>query len=62
MNRVFSALDAIVGPIPDEVSTAITESPATLDSIGSFLIPAIALAIGAAIGIIIFSINKKTEN
>jgi len=62
MNRVFFALDAIVGPIPDEVSTAITESPATLDSISSFLIPAIALAIGAAIGIIVFSINKKTEN
>lgn len=62
MNKVFSALDAIIGPIPDEVSTSITESPETLDSMGAFLIPAIALVIIATIGIIIFSKNKKTEN
>lgn len=61
MNRIFTALDAIIGPLPDEVSTAISEAPATFDSIVGLLIPALALVAIAAFGIIFYANNKKAE-
>lgn len=61
MNRIITALDAIARPIPEEVSTAISESPATGIEFGGLMIPAIALAAIAAFGIIIFANNKKIE-
>ncbi len=61
MNRIISSLDAIVGPLPDEVTKAVTESPATFDSLGTLIIPALALVAVAVIGIVLFSRKTKTE-
>ncbi len=61
MNRIISSLDAIIGPLPDEVTTAIAEAPNTFDSLGGLIFPAIALVAVAAIGIVIFSRKTKTE-
>ena len=59
--RIFTFLDAIVGPLPEEVTKAVTESPDTLDSLGGIIIPALALVAVAVIGIVLFSIKTKTE-
>lgn len=62
MNRIISSLDAIVGPLPDEVTKAVTESPETFDSLGiPLIISALALVAVAVIGIILFSRKTKTE-
>ena len=59
--RIFTFLDAIVGPLPEEVTKAVTESTDTLDSLGGIIIPALALVAVAVIGIVLFSIKTKTE-
>ena len=59
--RIFTFLDAIVGPLPEEVTKAVTESPDTLDSLGGIIIPALALVAVAVIGIVLFSKKTKTE-
>ena len=62
--RIFSFLDAIVGPLPEEVTKAVTESPETFDSLGiPLIISALALALVAVavIGIVLFSRKTKTE-
>ena len=59
--RIFTFLDAIVGPLPEEVTKAVTKSPDTLDSLGGIIIPALALVAVAVIGIVLFSIKTKTE-
>ena len=60
--RIFSFLDAIVGPLPDEVTKAVTESPDTFDSLGiPLIIPTVALVAVAIIGIILFSRKTKSE-
>ena len=59
--RIFTFLDAIVGPLPEEVTKAVTESPDTLDSLGGIIIPALVLVAVAVIGIVLFSIKTKTE-
>ena len=61
MNRIISSLDAIIGPLPEEVTKAVTESPAPFDSIGGIIIPALALVAVAAIGIIFFSRKNKSK-
>ena len=61
MNRIIYALDAIIGPLPEEVSTAISEAPATFDSIAGLLIPTLALVAIAAFGIILYANNKKAD-
>ncbi len=62
MNRIISALDAIIGPLPEEMTTAVAEAPATFDSMGGLIFPAIALVAVAALGIIFFTKSKKTDN
>ena len=60
--RIFSFLDAIVAPLPDEVTQAVTESPETFDSLGiPLIISALTLVAVAVIGIILFSRKTKTE-
>ena len=59
--RIFSSLDAIIVPLPEEVTKAVTESPETFDSIGGLIIPTLALVAAAVIGIIFFSRKTKTE-
>ena len=61
MNRIISSLDAIELPLPEEVTKAVTESPETFDSLGTLIIPAVALIAVAVIGIIFFSRKTKTE-
>ena len=62
MNRIISSLDAIVGPLPDEVTKAVTESPETFDSLGvPLIIASLALVAVAVIGIVLFSRKTKTE-
>lgn len=61
MNRIITALDAIIGPLPEEVTKAVTESPDTFDSLGGLIILALALVAVAAIGIVFFSKKSKTE-
>lgn len=62
MNRIISSLDAIVGPLPDEVTKVVTESPETFDSLGiPLIISALALVAVAVIGIVLFSRKTKTE-
>ena len=61
MNRIISSLDAIALHIPEEVTKAVIESPDTFDSLGTLIIPTLALVVAAVIGIIFFSRKTKTE-
>ena len=61
MSRIITALDAIIGPLPEEVTKAVTESPETFDSLGGLIVTALALVAVAVVGIVFFSRKTKTE-
>lgn len=63
MSRIISALDVPITPVPDEVSTAVTDASATMFSVGGIFILAGALVAIAVFGIIfyVYKNNKKAE-